>query len=1335
MFGAHTLQSELKSLYKSQIEESTLDFNGMLQKASKDDLIAVIKSVRGTLPASNGVIRKTLNGLLTNVVGTGLRVTHLSGIQIKQEPAAEENQRVDIKQEAVPAEVPIHSKYLQTLQELEVFESLIAGKIQVLSSPFETPLLNSLQQFIQEQTSTRDKRIKELEDQFIQESKDMMDMRRQLKQKDQKLTKLQAELEQATQQFGDVSRQLSALKAEVGNKPEAPVQVAANPKETLDRITNLFRQRVASLDTNYAALDSQIGQKVDEISQRYATCVKNLSDRIRILFSQLKAKNKKVKLDKEKIQQLQKQLETAQEALKERSATPVHGGDSSSQLQLEDQNLRIQKMVEEYEKKIFDLNKGNGVKIQEITQQHEVQLQSRTQEFGMKIAALNQEHQHTLRTVNENHQQIVEKFNDQAKLQQELVKQLQQKIQASGIQIVAVETEKSDLISQFESHAASLQEANKKVSHLEKELQLSVESHTQTKLHLSGLQERIEAEKRSLQDTEKQNTATNQAQVAKLQAEIQTLQSSVAKTAQENSTLQAVLSKAEQEHQRLSQTLQTSTAQLGACQDECKKLQQQLADVTVRVSPVSVLSAVTVPPTNKAPDVAQSIEEQKRILKEKREKKKATGSQEQGKEAGVSVGQPQEMKEVSEPEHNAQTRSHTLLQHVATGAELIASALVPSEMQKHPSEMRTQMEDEHNPHTRSQTLVDNIAIGLDDMLAAQVAAPSPRHAQQKVPAQAAWEAPRAFFEEPEMHEEPVASANLGKRKPKSEQKSKSRQGDKSVQQDNLDDGQNLAQLQVLLEELNSAKSTISELQVRLAESDKNREILIREKKSLESEVSAQRSLSQSKPSPSKKSKVPSKLSAMVAEVQLDNKGLHEAAFYKTQLDKKNVLLQKCHNALVSLQLQTKLVNAELHSTKSLLAQFSRQISFAINKRFTSVFTKFLKTGVQKSHLRSGTKERITSEMMAEPLAKKTLRSQKSLELNPSTLGNNSYEDSIWNEPEFIRARSFENLLAYVERKEREEGRTGYYSNNLILHNVNRDWDKPYGVLISNSAQATPLTGSNEKVPPGPEMLAHSVRKLESMKSLSRRSESKSPTRSRKDKPVEQSVEKNTGTKSGQRPRGKPDTIVAPDLPSTPFAKRNRSPVKANPGQELQSTARFGGEKPITFGKQVKKTEEKRDSIQEPGSEEFTLQGKQHRRASTKPHDGSRKDKSKTLREFRNLQKELDKEARREETSPVRMKKETRSAKIEEESVQAPLKSVVAKLRSGIKEDIKRLGMERDESVGRANSRSPHSKSQVRTPTKSGSKQVKVEQSPVEKGIGKRLRSREHSESRRGPGKR
>ena len=79
--------------------------------------------------------------------------------------------------------------------------------------------------------------------------------------------------------------------------------------------------------------------------------VKNLSDRIRILSSQLKAKNKKVKLDKEKIQQLQKQLETAQEALKERLATPVHGGDSSSQLQLEDQNLRIQKMVEEYEKR------------------------------------------------------------------------------------------------------------------------------------------------------------------------------------------------------------------------------------------------------------------------------------------------------------------------------------------------------------------------------------------------------------------------------------------------------------------------------------------------------------------------------------------------------------------------------------------------------------------------------------------------------------------------------------------------------------------------------------------------------------------------------------------------------------------------------------------------------------------------------------------------------------------------------------------------------------------------------------------------------------------------
>lgn len=149
VFGASALQSELKTIYKSQIEESVLDVNDTLQKASKEVLLSIIKSVRTALPASNSIIRKSLNGLFTNAVGSGSRGFQSSGIPLKLEPEAlEVKLESRIKEEPAVIDTGIQSKYQKTLDELEMLESLLTGQTQTLATPFETPLLNSLQRFM-----------------------------------------------------------------------------------------------------------------------------------------------------------------------------------------------------------------------------------------------------------------------------------------------------------------------------------------------------------------------------------------------------------------------------------------------------------------------------------------------------------------------------------------------------------------------------------------------------------------------------------------------------------------------------------------------------------------------------------------------------------------------------------------------------------------------------------------------------------------------------------------------------------------------------------------------------------------------------------------------------------------------------------------------------------------------------------------------------------------------------------------------------------------------------------------------------------------------------------
>ena len=172
---------------------------------------------------------------------------------------------------------------------------------------------------------------------------------------------------------------------------------------------------------------------------------------------------------------------------------------------------------------------------------------------------------------------------------------------------------------------------------------------------------------------------------------------------------------------------------------------------------------------------------------------------------------------------------------------------------------------------------------------------------------------------------------------------------------------------------------------------------------------------------------------------------------KQELKRKTGLLIRCQRHLKVLLNQVASLKKGVEDAKKHILNMTYGTAFAKNKRFIKLFTKMME------------------KMVSRKVAQQAL--EGSVNDNMNSAGTST--------PDFISAgtekggNSFEALIAYVEKKESED-RQGL-SNDLVFHNINCTWNKPCALKITEEGEPIAVTGTDEKLPPGPEL--HSARKL------------------------------------------------------------------------------------------------------------------------------------------------------------------------------------------------------------------------------------------------------------------
>ena len=157
---------------------------------------------------------------------------------------------------------------------------------------------------------------------------------------------------------------------------------------------------------------------------------------------------------------------------------------------------------------------------------------------------------------------------------------------------------------------------------------------------------------------------------------------------------------------------------------------------------------------------------------------------------------------------------------------------------------------------------------------------------------------------------------------------------------------------------------------------------------------------------------------------------------KEQLKQKSDLLVHCSKKLKVFVIQVDKLKKGIEDAKVQITKMSKNTAFAKNNRFIKFFTKYME------------------KMVATKVAQ-----YKSIEAE----GEGTDSDNLHQE-NFIREQgskySFEDLIAYVERIEKVENK--HLSSELMIHNLNSNWNKPSGIKLKDDKNALPVTGTDEK---------------------------------------------------------------------------------------------------------------------------------------------------------------------------------------------------------------------------------------------------------------------------------
>lgn len=173
----------------------------------------------------------------------------------------------------------------------------------------------------------------------------------------------------------------------------------------------------------------------------------------------------------------------------------------------------------------------------------------------------------------------------------------------------------------------------------------------------------------------------------------------------------------------------------------------------------------------------------------------------------------------------------------------------------------------------------------------------------------------------------------------------------------------------------------------------------------------------------------------------------EISSLKKQLQDKNYLLKKCTSKIEIILIQVEKLKKNLDEAKAQIANMNIKTAFAKNRRFIRLFSSCIEKLVHKKE--SDQKSNIIAEEISEHKEQGFKTPEKFME-------------------EQSQGFSFEDLLAFVERKEKEENHL--LSSELVLHNLNCTWNMPSGIKLTKEENPMPTFGTDEKVPPGPERI-------------------------------------------------------------------------------------------------------------------------------------------------------------------------------------------------------------------------------------------------------------------------
>ena len=175
---------------------------------------------------------------------------------------------------------------------------------------------------------------------------------------------------------------------------------------------------------------------------------------------------------------------------------------------------------------------------------------------------------------------------------------------------------------------------------------------------------------------------------------------------------------------------------------------------------------------------------------------------------------------------------------------------------------------------------------------------------------------------------------------------------------------------------------------------------------------------------------------------------------REELVRKNDLLLKCQKQLQIFLLKIKKLYKSVADTQTFIVSFSQKTAFAKNRRFISIFSRYIERIISK---------KMKSQLITTQHAPAS--GQAALETSVPNHGHakagNHTPDSFSEDSEI--KYSFEDLIAYVENKDNKLN-VGSFSQDLVLHNLNVKWNKPAGIFIEEEGgKPQPVTQANEFV--------------------------------------------------------------------------------------------------------------------------------------------------------------------------------------------------------------------------------------------------------------------------------